>query len=443
VGKFRGSVSVAEKVWNGVGTVMSKSRAVRVAGLVLVVAVAGLTLRDRLPDADQVLVALRTVNPWFLVLAAMAEMASLRHFALQQRRLLAGFGVGMSIPRAMAVTVSRSAISSSVPAGSAVSAGYAFRQFRTVGASREAAASVTVLSGLLSGIALALLYGVVLVIPHAAAGGRSELLAFVLGSLVVATVVFVVDWRLARRVYVPVDAVTADEPPTGGLFARLVAGAAHSFANLRQVPPQAWMLSLLHAAVNWATDLACLAAVAAAFDLNVSLTSLATVYLTVQLVRQVPISPGGIGVIEVALLAGLISTGSPQGVAAAAVLIYRLLSCWIIIPIGGLAYTVLNRRTRSQAGDHPPILEPGPAVETIHETVPEPVLEPALGSSLELATVGVDQPAALLSTLSPRTGRTVAAPERPVARRHARGHLRRALRDHRISQSKYADRRPR
>jgi putative heme transporter len=324
---------------------MGKSRAVRIAGLVLVVAVAGLTLHNRLPDPAEVVAATRTVNPWFLVLAVLAEVASLRHFALQQRRLLAGFGVGMSIPRALAVTVSRSAIAASVPAGSAVSAGYAFRQFRTAGASRRAAGSVTVLSGLLSGVALVLLFGVVLLIPETAAAGEGGILAYVLGSLVVAFAVFAVDWRLARRVYVPVEAVSADDLPTDGVLARLVGTAGRSITNLRQVPPQAWMLSLVHAAVNWATDLACLAAVAAAFDLKVSLTSLATVYLTVQLLRQVPISPGGIGVIEVALLAGLISAGSPDGVAAAAVLVYRLLSCWIIIPIGALAYTVLNRRT--------------------------------------------------------------------------------------------------
>jgi hypothetical protein len=97
--------------------------------------------------------------------------------------------------------------------------------------------------------------------------------------------------------------------------------------------------------VNWATDFACLAAVTAAFDLHVSVARLATVYLSVQLVRQIPLTPGGTGVIEVALLAGLVSAGSPEGAAAATVLLYRLISCWAIIPIGGLTYAVMRRRT--------------------------------------------------------------------------------------------------
>jgi lysylphosphatidylglycerol synthase-like protein len=70
------------------------------------------------------------------------------------------------------------------------------------------------------------------------------------------------------------------------------------------------------------------------------LASIATVYLAVQVVRQVPLTPGGIGVIEVSLLAGLVSAGAAQVTAAGAVLAYRLLSCWFIIPAGWLAWAL-------------------------------------------------------------------------------------------------------
>ena len=315
------------------------TRAWRIVALVLVGAVAVATLHERLPDAGQVLAAFSSARPWFLVLAVLAEVASLRHFALQQRRLLAGFGVGMSIPRAMAVTVSRSAIASSLPAGSAISAAYAFRQFRTAGATRRAASGVTVLSGVLSGVALLIAYAVALLLP---VDGRPGAMLVVV-TLALALVVFGIDFRLSRRLYVPVDG--ADEPPAHGLLPKLAATARATLSNVRDLPPGSWTLSLLHAGVNWATDFACLAAVAAAFDLHVSVARLATVYLSVQLVRQIPLTPGGTGVIEVALLAGLVSAGSPEGAAAATVLLYRLISCWAIIPIGGLTYAVMRRRT--------------------------------------------------------------------------------------------------
>jgi uncharacterized protein (TIRG00374 family) len=325
---------------------MARPRAVRVAALVFVGLVAVVTLHQRLPGPEQVMAAFASARPWYLVLAALAELASMRHFALQQRRLLAGFGVGMSIPRAVAVTMSRSAISASLPAGSAISAAYAFRQFRTAGATREAASGVTVVSGLLSAVALLLSYAAVVLLPADNLPTSLLVLAILAGGMLV----FAADWRLSRRVYVPAAGAIELSTPVRGIRARLVATARATWANLRELPPRSWSLSLLHAIVNWATDFACLAAVAAAFNLDVNVTRLATVYLSVQLVRQIPLTPGGTGVIEVALLAGLVSAGSPEGAAAATVLLYRLLSCWVIIPIGGLAYAVLR--------SHPPEAAP-------------------------------------------------------------------------------------
>ena len=325
------------------------ARGARIAGLLAVLVIAFATVHSSLPDVQQVVTALATAHPWFLVLAVVAELASLRHFALQQRRLLAGFGVGLSLPRAFAVTISRSAISFSLPAGSAASAAFAFRQFRIAGATRRAAGGVTVLSGVLSAVALGIMYLIVMVLPPTAAGPtRSGL--FVLATVSIAMIVFVIDWRMSRRLYVPLDVADDPDPPGAGTLARATAATRRAVTHLRELPPQAWGLSLVHATINWTTDFACLAATAAAFDLDISLTRLATVYVTVQLVRQIPLTPGGMGVIEVALLAGLVSAGSGQASAAAAVLVYRLLSCWVIIPTGALAYAVLRRRSTVPVG---------------------------------------------------------------------------------------------
>jgi uncharacterized protein (TIRG00374 family) len=317
----------------------------RVAGLLVVLLVAGITLRDNLPEPAQIWQTLTSAHPWWLVLAAVAELTSLRHFALQQRRLLAGLGVPMSVPRAVAVTFTRSAISFSLPAGSAVSAGFAFRQFRTAGASRRTAGAVAVLSSVLSGVALVLMFSAVILISavlgSAGAAGSTDTLVLVLTLLVLATLVFGLDYWLSRG-YGPAAALAVDEEAAAH-DKRVRTAVRRTVADLRRMPRTAGVLSLIHATVNWGLDFACLAATAAAFDIDVSLVQLATVYFTVQLVRQVPISPGGIGVVEVALLAGLVSAGAAQGPAAAAMLVYRLLSCWIIIPVGLLTYTVLRR----------------------------------------------------------------------------------------------------
>lgn len=330
--------------------------ALRGAGLLVVLAVAAVTLRDHLPDLGETRHTLASAHPWWLVLATAAELTSLRHFALQQRRLLAGFGVPMSVPRAVAVTFTRSAISFSLPAGSAVSAGFAFRQFRTAGASRRTAGAVAVLSGVLSGVALVLMYGAVVLVPRGRATGNANTLVVAVALLVIAGLVFACDFWLSPPAG-PLPSAGGDEPGDAGAgwYRRSVAAARGTVADLRRLPRRSWTLSLAHATLNWGLDFACLAATAAAFDIDVSLVRLATVYLTVQLVRQVPLSPGGIGVVEVALLAGLVSAGAARGPAAAAMLVYRLLSCWIIIPIGLLAYAVLRR---GDSGPHAPAEPP-------------------------------------------------------------------------------------
>ncbi|MFD0745607.1 YbhN family protein [Phytohabitans flavus] len=109
-----------------------------------------------------------------------------------------------------------------------------------------------------------------------------------------------------------------------------------------------WASALAYAVVNWVADIACFAATAKAFDLRVSLATLAAIYLAVQIVRQVPLTPGGAGIVDTAFIAGLTAAGATAVSATAAVLAYRLLSTWLLIPVGGAA-AVLRRYAIARA----------------------------------------------------------------------------------------------
>jgi uncharacterized protein (TIRG00374 family) len=54
--------------------------------------------------------------------------------------------------------------------------------------------------------------------------------------------------------------------------------------------------------------------------------------------------PGGLGALEAALIAGLSGLGMPAGAAASAVLIYRLLTYWMTIPVGWVALKIAQSR---------------------------------------------------------------------------------------------------
>ncbi|HEY7594134.1 MAG TPA: lysylphosphatidylglycerol synthase transmembrane domain-containing protein [Actinophytocola sp.] len=342
----------------------------RAAVVIALLVVAVLTLRDKLPSLTDVTAALGTADAGWLAVAAGAEMISMAMFARQQRRLLIAFGVHMTRHRSLALAYSRSAIAISLPAGSAISAAYAFKQFRTGGASRRTAATVMVLSGILSLVALALLYATGALATVAVRLGDAwrahPALTQVSAVVTLGLLIFVglLAWQSSWQIH------PAHPRPHASPLARIesrwpraataLRPVIEAVANSRAVPGRHWGLALAAAIANWLTDLICLYASARAFSLPVDIATLAAVYLTVQIVRQIPLTPGGIGVIEISLLAGLVSAGAGEAAAAATVLVYRLLSCWLIIPVGMLAWLLLRR---PPSGDE--------LVERVPETVPE------------------------------------------------------------------------
>lgn len=106
-------------------------------------------LYERLPQPHQVIAVLRAADTSWLIAASLAIFASLDMFARHQRTLLRGIGVTLSHPRALALSYIRAAMAYSLPAGSIVSATYAYRQFHTHGANRRAAATILSVSSVL------------------------------------------------------------------------------------------------------------------------------------------------------------------------------------------------------------------------------------------------------------------------------------------------------
>ena len=77
----------------------------------------------------------------------------------------------------------------------------------------------------------------------------------------------------------------------------------------------------------------CLAACVAAFGRSVPIASIAVVYLTGSAIGSILPTPGGLGGVEAALTAGLTAAGLPGAVAVSAVLLFRLLTFWLPVPV--------------------------------------------------------------------------------------------------------------
>ena len=89
--------------------------------------------------------------------------------------------------------------------------------------------------------------------------------------------------------------------------------------------------------------IACLAACCAAFGRSVPLARIGFVYLTGSTLGSIIPTPGGLGTVEAALTAGLTAAGVPGAVAVSAVLLFRLLTFWLPVPVGWVAMRYLER----------------------------------------------------------------------------------------------------
>jgi len=114
--------------------------------------------------------------------------------------------------------------------------------------------------------------------------------------------------------------------------------------ELRRSLGGAWAQAVALAAGRWIFDFlslyAALLAVGARPPLYVALIA----YSAAQLLGQIPLTPGGLGVVEAGLTGTLALAGVAAAPAALATLAYRLASYWLPLPIGLIAWIWHRRR---------------------------------------------------------------------------------------------------
>ncbi len=105
-----------------------------------------------------------------------------------------------------------------------------------------------------------------------------------------------------------------------------------------------WWEALPYAAGNWLLDYTALLAALAAAGARPRASLVLLAYVVAALLGMVPITPGGLGFVEVGLVATLGLAGVGAAEATLATLAYRLVSFWMPIPAGGVAYVLYRRR---------------------------------------------------------------------------------------------------
>jgi uncharacterized protein (TIRG00374 family) len=95
---------------------------------------------------------------------------------------------------------------------------------------------------------------------------------------------------------------------------------------------------------NWTADFFCLVASVEAAGAGVPWHGILLVYCLAVTAGSAGITPGGLGVIEVTMTAGLVGAGLTAKTALVSVLVYRAVSFWLVVGVGWIIAARLAKR---------------------------------------------------------------------------------------------------
>jgi len=290
-------------------------------------------------------------------IAVLFEAASMVVFARMQQWLLRAGGVELPTRTMIEITVAGNAVAATLPGGVAWAGAWVFGQLSRRGVSRFLRIWMFLVAGAVSSFALFLVVAAGIEL----AGARGPVSGLRWAALGLAAIpVFGVALLAARHRPPVVRAghrfaqALSDNGP--GLW--LLGRTKRLWARLQMVRLGWWgwaeVLGL--ALLNWLYDCAVLIVVLLALGIAVPWRGVFVIYGLTQIAAAIPITPGGIGVVEGTLGALLHAYGVPVEQTVAAVIVYRIVSFWGLVPIGwGLwvALDVLEQRGRRVGMAHP------------------------------------------------------------------------------------------
>jgi putative heme transporter len=332
------------------GGLVRRRLAVRVLLAAVVVAVIYLWLLPKLVDVGEVGATLRAMTWLELVTLSAVAVWNLGSYLLPQLVALPG----LSLRQAALESHTSTAVGNLLPAGQAVALGVTYRFYASYGFGRP----VIMLSLLVQGVwnnfvklGMPVVALGLLVVTRRAAGELAPVAMIGVAVLAVALTGFALGLSSERRAW-----------RIGGVLAALAVLPRRLAGRVARPPwPEAAVrfralaISLLGPRWHWLT-LATLVSHLSLFlvlllalrhvgvaDAQVSWVEALAAFALVRLLASVPITPGGLGVVELGLAAAMVVAGGPEAQVVAAVLVFRVLTFLLPIPIGAITYWLWRR----------------------------------------------------------------------------------------------------
>ena len=309
----------------------------------------------QLAGAGKSLHLLSQVNLGYAAAGVVLEAAALLAYSQLTSAVLPHGGP--SLFTILRINMSTLAVSHVLPAGTAGGTPVGLRLMTESGVSGADATFAVATQGIGSAVVLNVLLWIALVISIPLRGFNPlYAVAALVGVLLMAAVAALVllftrgedraavilRWVASRVPFLDEEGVTA--------------GVRRLAVRLRELSRDGPLLgrAVGWAAAFWLLDASSLWVFLAAFGHLMSPYGLLVAYGLANVMAVLPITPGGLGVVEGVLVPTLVGFGSPRGVAILGVITYRLVNFWLPIPVGALAYLSLrvepgaSRRRRAE-----------------------------------------------------------------------------------------------
>lgn len=307
------------------------------------------------PGFGDALKKLSEVKPEWLILGIFLEFAALFFYSMLTHVALGEDASKVSIWTLFRIQLSTRSLGSLVPGGSAASNALGFRMITLAGAEGRDAGFALATAGIGSAVMLNLIlwFGLIISIPGRGVNafyGTAAILGIIIMVIAAGVVVGLVDrqGRAERVMRWIARLLRLDQDNAGEV-------AIHLGERLRGMRAEPGLLLRVFSwsLLNWGLDIAALFVFVQAFGGSVSIVGLVISFGLANIFASIPITPGGLGLVESIYIPSLVGFGLTTTTATVSVLSYRLVQFWLPILVGGGCYLSLRfgKFALKQAGE--------------------------------------------------------------------------------------------
>jgi uncharacterized membrane protein YbhN (UPF0104 family) len=242
------------------------------------------------------------------------------------------------------------AVSRAVPGGAAMGAGVSVRMWTIAGVQVGPAAGALAATSLISTATLLALPVVALGVAAFGAPIPRNLTVVATGGGLLAAVLFGLGTTLMtseRAAAATARLVERVAGAVGRRFGRAGVRAEDLLQRRRDLVEALgprWHAALAASVGNWTFDYVALAAALVFLDTNPRFSLVLLAYGAAALLTMIPITPGGLGFVEAGLTSLLVVAGIPGSSALLATLAYRIVSFWLPLLAGPVAWLLFRHR---------------------------------------------------------------------------------------------------